>query len=277
MKFGKTLLAATAATALLLGTAACSSSSAPAESGTAAAADLGTLKVGATAVPAGDIIKFIAEGQAKDAGLTIEYTEFSDYITPNTSLDEGSIDANLFQHQPYLINFNDENGTDLVWVGAAYLPPLALYSNKVDSVEEIASGDTIAVPNDPTNEGRALSLLADAGLIEIADGASTVADVTDAKGLKLQEVEAASLPATLDDSAVTASIVNLSFALPAGLTGDQQILAEGTDSPYYNGLVTTVALQDDPRIAKLHELLTSDATKEFIETTYNGLVVPAEG
>ncbi|MFF2631282.1 MetQ/NlpA family ABC transporter substrate-binding protein [Microbacterium sp. NPDC058021] len=269
------LLAAVAATALTL--TACAGGSAAEDGGDAAASDgLGTIKVGALQTPAGDILNHIAEGAAAEVGLTIEFVPFTDYNTPNTALADGSIDANLFQNSTFLATFNEATGSDLVSVGEAYLPSAAFYSDKVDSLDDLEDGATIAVPNDPTNEGRALQLLADEGLIEVEEGVVDLTGITDnPRGFTFTEIENATLPQALPD--VDAAFVTISFALPAGLTGDQAILLEGESSPYYNVLATRPELADDPRIVALYELLTSQEVADFENETWGGLVVPVIG
>ncbi|BDI22748.1 MetQ/NlpA family ABC transporter substrate-binding protein [Herbiconiux sp. L3-i23] len=273
----RTALAAVGALAVVaFGLTACAP---PGESGGAPADasgdSLGTVKVGALATPAGDILNFVQENLAEEAGLTIEFVEFTDYNTPNTSLAEGSTDANLFQNSTFLANFNSSTGGELVDAGEIYLPTAAFYSDTVDSLDDLEDGATISIPNDPTNEGRALKILAAEGLIETTDEPTTIADVTDnPKNFQFVEIENASLPQAVADS--DAAFVTLAFALPAGLSADEAILVEGADSDYYNILATTPELEDDPRIAKLKELLLSDETKAFIEETWGGLVVPAE-
>ncbi|WNM25211.1 MetQ/NlpA family ABC transporter substrate-binding protein [Demequina capsici] len=266
-----TALAATVALAL----AACSGSTdSDATASGDSTAGLQTLVVGATAVPAGEIVQYIIDsGQAAAAGLDIQITEFSDYNTPNPALSEGATDVNLFQHKPFLDLYNENSGDDLVSVGEVYLPPLALYSKTVDSLDALPEGASIALPNDGSNESRALLLLQSAGLIEVADGGSTVADITsNPHGYQFLEVDAASLPAALDDQ--DAAIVNFSFASAAGLSSDLQLLSEGTDSPYFNILATRAELADDARVLAFYGLLTSAETQQWIEDEYNGLVVP---
>ena len=260
--------------ALSFGLAACA---APTDSETpAASGDLGTIIVGATATPAGEILQFLIDsGQAEDAGLDIQVTEYTDYTTPNPALSEGSTDANLFQHEPFLDLYNENSGDDLLAVGQVYLPPLALYSKTVDDLADLPDGASIALPNDASNEGRALLLLAEAGLIETTEVPSTVADITgNPSDYEFLEIDAASLPAALDDQ--DAAIVNFNFASAAGLTSDLQLVTEGVDSSYYNILATRAELEDDPRVEALYALLTSDETKAFIEEQYSGLVIPVQ-
>ncbi|MDL5352213.1 MetQ/NlpA family ABC transporter substrate-binding protein [Microbacterium sp. zg-YB36] len=269
------LLTAVAATALAL--TACAGGSAPEDGGDAAASDdLGTLKVGALQTPAGDILTFIDENAAAELGLDIEFVPFTDYNTPNTALADGSIDANLFQNSTFLETFNEATGADLVSVGEAYLPSAAFYSDKVDSLDDLKDGATIAIPNDPTNEGRALKLLADEGLIEVEDDVVDLSGITaNPHDFEFTEIENATLPQALPD--VDAAFVTISFALPAGLSSDQAILLEGESSPYYNVLATRPELAEDPRIEALYELLISDEVADFENETWGGLVVPVVG
>ncbi|GAA3664998.1 MetQ/NlpA family ABC transporter substrate-binding protein [Microbacterium marinilacus] len=264
------ITAAVAATALLLGGCA-STDDAPAEGGDGES--LGTIKVGALQTPAGDILQHVAENGAGELGLTIEFVPFTDYNTPNTALADGSIDANLFQNTTFLENFNANTGSDLISVGEAYLPSAAFYSDKVTSLDELDEGATVAIPNDPTNEGRALKLLAAEGVIEVEDDVTDLTGITaNPKDLEFQEIENATLPQAVAD--VDAAFVTIAFALPAGLTSDDAILIEGEDSDYYNVLATRAELEDDPRIVALYELLTSQEVADYENTTWGGLVVP---
>lgn len=267
-------VAIAAAGVLALGLTACAGSddsSAPADGSDG----LGTLKVGALPVPAGDMLKWISDNLAEEKGITIEWQEFTDYNTPNPALSDGSVDANLFQNTTFLETYNEQSGDDLVSVGEIYLPAAAFYSEKVDSLDELEDGASIAIPNDPTNEGRALELLAAEGLIEISDGATTLNEITDnPKNLKFVEIENATLALALPDN--DAAFVTASFAIPAGLSDDDTILIEGTDSKYYNVLATRDELKDDPRIVALQELLDDERTKEYIVETWKGLIVPVD-
>jgi D-methionine transport system substrate-binding protein len=264
------LAGAAVVTVLALGLTACSSSDDTADSDSGS---LGTIKVGALATPAGDILNFVSENLAEDAGLTIEYTEFTDYNTPNIALTDGSIDANLFQNSTFLETYNEQAGGSLVSVGEVYLPTAAFYSDKVDSLDELEDGAEIAIPNDPTNEGRALKILAAEGLIEITENPTTLNDITaNPNDYEFTEIENATLAQALPD--VDAAFVTISFALPAGLTSDDAILIEDADSPYSNVLATSAELEDDPRIAKLYELLLDPATQDYMNETWGGLVVP---
>ncbi|MBG6054488.1 D-methionine transport system substrate-binding protein [Salinibacterium sp. CAN_S4] len=266
------LAVAASAAVVALGLSGCASTPA-ADDTSGADGSLGSISVGALATPAGDILNFVQENLAADAGLDITFQEFTDYNTPNIALSDGSIDANLFQNSTFLETYNESTGSDLVSVGEAYLPSAAFYSDSVSSLDDLKNGAKIAIPNDPTNEGRALGLLASEGLIEIADGATTLNDITDnPKKFEFVEIENATLPQALPD--VDAAFVTISFALPAGLSSEQAILIEGDDSPYFNILATRPELQDDPRIQKLFELLTSPEVAQFEQDTWGGLVVP---
>jgi D-methionine transport system substrate-binding protein len=263
--------AAAAVAVLSIALSACASSD-PASTNPDVA-DLGTIKVGALQTPAGDILDWVQENLAADAGLTIEFVPFTDYNTPNLSVSDGSTDANLFQNANFLATYNEASDDSLVSVGDVYLPSAAFYSDKIDSLDDLKKGSKIAIPNDPTNEGRALKILAAEGLIETTDEPTTLADITDnPKDFEFVEIENATLAQSVPD--VDTAFVTISFALPAGLTADDAILIEGSDSPYVNVLATTEDLKSDPRVEKLYELLTSDETADYINETWGGLVVP---
>ncbi|PRY55720.1 MetQ/NlpA family ABC transporter substrate-binding protein [Glycomyces artemisiae] len=241
----------------------------------------GTVVVAATPVPHADILNYIAENLADDAGLTIEVEEFTDYVQPNVATSDGSVDANFFQTEPYLDEYNTANGTDLVTVAAVHIEPLGLYSSSVASVEEIPDGAQIAIPGDGSNGGRALALLADAGLITLADGVdATLATEDDIaenpKNLEFVPLEAAQLALSLED--VDAAVINGNYALEADLSpAEDALYSESPDgNPYANYLVTTAANADNEDIQKLADLLQSDEVKQFILDTWaDGSVVPA--
>lgn len=271
--------AATAALALTL--AACGTDSDPGSGGDGGQADASApLTVAATPVPHAEILQFVRDNLAEDAGLDLRIQEFTDYVLPNTSLAGGEVDANYFQHKPYLDDFNAGNGTDIVPVVNVHLEPLGLYSDTLTAPGQLAEGDTIAVPNDATNEGRALKLLADNGVIELAEGVgadATLADITDDHGLRFDELEAATLPRALTD--VDAAVINGNYALEAGLSParDALVIESSDDNPYANFLAVNAGDEDDPRVRTLAELLTSDEVRQYIEDTYDGSVVPAFG
>jgi D-methionine transport system substrate-binding protein len=263
--------AAVAVAALTVGLSACSAAEPAATNPDVT--DLGTIKVGALQTPAGDILTWVQDNLAADAGLNIEFVPFTDYNTPNLSVSDGSTDANLFQNANFLDTYNEASDDSLVSVGDVYLPSAAFYSDKIDSLDDLEDGAKIAIPNDPTNEGRALKILAAEGLIETTDEPTTLADITEnPNDYDFVEIENATLAQSVPD--VDTAFVTISFALPAGLTADDAILIEGSDSPYVNVLATTEALESDPRVAKLYELLTSDEAAEYINDTWGGLVVP---
>ncbi|KAA6436284.1 MetQ/NlpA family ABC transporter substrate-binding protein [Agrococcus sediminis] len=263
-----TVVAGAAALAL----AACSSG-APAETEAPEDGSLGTIRVGALPVPAGDMLTWVDENLAAEAGLDIEWVEFTDYYTPNPALTDGSTEANLFQNATFMETYNSQAGGSLVSIGEVYLPAAAFYSESLTSIDELGEGATIAIPNDPTNEARALEILAAEGLIEIADDATNLDGITEnPSNFQFTEVENATLPLALPDN--DAVFVTASFALPAGLTQEQAILTEGDDSEYFNILATTPELEDDPRVEALYELLTSEETQAYILETWGGLIVP---
>jgi|HigsolmetaAR202D_1030399.scaffolds.fasta_scaffold00042_25 ABC-type metal ion transport system, periplasmic component/surface antigen len=235
--------------------------------------------VGAVAVPHGEILNFIKENLAAEAGLDIEVVEFTDYVQPNLALNDGQLDANYFQHVPYMEDFGAEHNIDMVSVVAVHIEPLGLYSKKVSSLDELADGATIAIPNDATNGGRALQLLASNGLFTLTEGVgtnATVADIVDnPKNIQIVELEAAQLPRSLEDT--DASIINGNYALDAGLTpsSDALVLESGENNPYANILTVLNGHENDEAIQKLASLLTSPEVKKFIEDNYQGSVIPA--
>jgi D-methionine transport system substrate-binding protein len=244
-----------------------------------AEARTGPLKVGVSPVPHAEILQFVDEELAADAGLDLELVEFTDYVQPNVALDDGSLDANYFQHEPYLAEQEAAAGYDFEAVTPVHLEPLGLYSDSVGSVEEIKDGAQIAIPNDPTNGARALQLLAEQGLITLADtgeASATVLDVEEnAKELEFVEIEAAQLPRSLPD--VDAAVINGNYAIEADLSpAEDAIAAESPEgNPYANLLVVRAGDESDPRVAKLAELLGSKEVATFIEETYDGTVISA--
>jgi len=240
--------------------------------------DSKTLIVGATPEPHAAILNLLVDDLAKE-GYTLKVTEFTDYTVPNEAVESGEIDANFFQHKPYMDTFNKEKGTHLVSVVGVHIEPLALYSHKIKSLAEIKDGSTIAIPNDPTNEGRALLLLQSAGLIKLDENAGLTAvpaNISEnTKNLKFNEIEAASLPRVLDD--VDAAVINGNYAIPAGLSAAKDgLVVEGKDSPYVNILAVKDGMQNDPRIQALAKALTSQKVKDYIAEKYpNGEVVVA--
>ncbi len=235
------------------------------------------LKVGATPEPHAEILNLVKDDLAA-AGYTLEVIEFTDYVTPNDALESGQIDANYFQHLPYLNSFNSEKGYHLVNAGGIHIEPIALYSKKFSSLAELKNGSTIAIPNDPTNEGRALLLLQAASLITLKADAgvtATTLDITSNKlNLKFREIEAASLPRVLAD--VDAAIINGNYAIPAGLSATKDgLIVEGADSPYVNVIAVKDGNADKDSIKALVSALQTKKVKDWISSKYpNGEVVP---
>lgn len=237
------------------------------------------IKIGVSPVPHGDIVNFVKENLAEAAGLEIEVIEFNDYVLPNLSLDDKSIDVNFFQHLPYLTDFNASNGTDLISVAGIHIEPLGIYSKALKSLDEVPDGAVVGIPNDASNGGRALNLLAANGMLKLKEGVgfeATVADiVVNPKNLKITELEAAQLVRSLEDTSV--SVINGNYALQGGLTPAKDALAleSGENNPYVNILAVKQGNESNPAILLLVKLLTSDEVKQFIEEKYAGSVIPA--
>lgn len=241
------------------------------------ASDKVVLKVGATPVPHSEILNII-KPQLEEKGIELEIIEFTDYVKPNLSLDAKEIDANFFQHAPYMESFAREHNIELFNAAKTHVEPLGLYSKKVKSIEELKDGAVISIPNDPTNEGRALILLESKGYIKLKEDAGLEATdkdiVENPKNLVFKPIEAAQLPRTLDD--VDASIINTNYALEAGLNpSNDALLIEGSDSPYANILTIRPEDKDNESIKALINALQSDEVKKFIEEQYKGAIVPA--
>jgi D-methionine transport system substrate-binding protein len=271
----KLTTAVLAAGALTLGLTACGADKADSASDTS-----GPLVVAASPTPHAEILTFVKDELAKDAGLELEVKEFSDYVLQNPATQDGSVDANYFQNQPYLDDYNKKNGTRIVPVVTVHLEPLGLYSTKLRSKDDLKSGATVAVPNDTVNEARALKLLDSAGIITLKDGAgtdATPADITaNPKKLKFKELEAAQTPRSLDD--VDAAVINGNYALEADLSPADDALAvePAKDNPNGNFLAVKEGNEDEPRVKKLAKLLTSDEVRTFIEDKWsNGSVIPS--
>jgi D-methionine transport system substrate-binding protein len=236
-----------------------------------------TLKVAATAVPHAEILEHVKPLLSKE-GVNLEVKVFTDYILPNTQVFEKQMDANFFQHTPYLDQFNKDNKMNLVKVAGVHIEPLGAYSKKLTKIDELKDGATVAIPNDPTNGGRALSLLAKSGLIKLKDGVGVNATVKDIvenkKNLQLKELEAAMLPRVLND--VELALINTNFALEAKLVPTKDaLLIEGSDSPYVNILVARPDNKDSESMKKLVKVLNSPEVKAFINDKYQGAVVPS--
>ena len=236
------------------------------------------IKIGVTPKPHKEIVD-IAKPLLEKEGYTVEITEFNDYVQPNTAVSEGSLDANFFQHMPYLKEQNESKGFKLVSVGAVHLEPMGLYSKKIKSLDELKDGATISVPNDPSNEARALKLLAGKGIIKIKDGELVTAkDITEnPKNLKFTELEAAAIPRAIDD--VDAAVINGNYAIEAKFnpTKDSIIIEDKNSAaakPYANIIVVKEGNENQDKIKALVKAMTSPEVKAFIEKEYNGSVIP---
>lgn len=231
--------------------------------------------IGATPVPHVELLEEIKEA-FEDEGYTLKIVEFTDYVTPNLALENGEIDANFFQHLPYLDDFNVSNETSLVSAFGVHVEPLALYSKKFDNLDALKDGATISIPADPVNGARALLLLQSNGFITIDETAGLKATENDIlenpNNLSFIALEASQLPRTLDD--VDAAIINGNFAIDAGLNPlNDGLLIEGKDSPYVNIVAVKEGDEDLASIKLLKELLQSSDIKAFIESKYEGAVV----
>lgn len=239
--------------------------------------DIQVLTVGASPSPHGKILQFVNDNLAEEAGLQLEIVEFSDYILPNEALQAGELDANFFQTVPYLDAQAEERGYEFEPGAGIHLEPLGIYSDKLTDVADIPDGATIGVISDPTNQGRALKLLADNGLVELpADGDVNVTTVTPLRDVKFIEVEGPSLVRNLKD--VDVAVINGNFALEGGLSPAEDALAleDPEGNPAVNVLVWKKDAENGEAIAKLEELLHSNQVKEFIESTWtDGSVIPA--
>ena len=240
------------------------------------AQNLTTLKVGATPEPHAEILNLVKE-PLKEQGIDLQIVEFTDYVTPNEAVESGDIDANYFQHLPYLESFNKEKGTHLVNAGGIHIEPMAIYSKKITDLNQLKKKATVAIPNDPTNEGRALLILESAGLITLRKDAGITATPVDiAKNplkLKFVEVEAASLPRVVSD--VTIAVINGNYAIPAGLKASVDgLFIEGASSPYVNVIAVKSGRENDASIKALVNVLQSDTVKNWVSQKYpNGEVV----
>lgn len=285
--FKTALLSLTVGSALLLsacGSSASSSSAASANSivsapSTAASSTADTtgnvtLKVGASPAPHAEILEYIKPALAEQ-GITLEIVEFSDYLIPNEALASGDLDANFFQHLPYLENYNAKNGTTLVSAGAIHIEPLGIYPGKSTSLETIKDGAVVGIPNDTTNEYRALLLLQEQGLITLKDGVSEEAVPSDIAenphNLVFKELEAAQLPASLPD--LDFAVINGNYAVGAGL-GGTALATEGAESPYVNIVAVRSGDETRPEIIALIKALQTDDVRTFINDNYDGIVVP---
>ena len=274
----KKLFAALAVSGGLVFTLAGCGDKAPAEK-TAAPAQTAAveLKIGVSPVPHADIINFVAPALEKE-GVKVKVIEFNDYVQPNLALSEKELDANFFQHKPYLDTFSNEHKLNLAVLAAVHLEPMGVYSKSIKNVADLPDGAKIAVPNDPTNGGRALKVLETAGILKVRPEAGILASPADIvdnpKHVKIVEVEAAQLPRALDD--VDAAVINSNYALAAKLNPTKDAIAiESKDSPYANVVVVRAGDENRPELQKLKNALLTPEVKKFLEEKYQGAVVPA--
>ena len=244
---------------------------------TATGAMAKTYKIGVTPGTHEQVMEFVKPRLAK-AGIDIQIVSFSDYVLPNQAVSDGDLDMNSFQHQPYLDSQVKDRGFDLVSVGKNFIEPMGVYSQKIKNLDQLKTGDTVAIPNDPTNGGRALLLLQKYKLIKLTAGAGLSATPIDIaenpKKLKIVELDAAQLPRALPDVAIAA--INTNYALEAGLVPTRDAIAiEAADSPYANIFVVKTKDKDADWVKKLVEVYQTGPVREFILKTFKGAVVPA--
>ena len=247
-------------------------------SGSNASSD-NVITVGASPSPHAEILNAVAD-ELKADGYELKVVEYNDYVQPNVALSDGSLDANYFQHKPYLDNYNQENGTDLASAAAIHFEPMGLYAGKSSDIKNVPDGAKIAVPSDATNEARALLLLQDQGVIKLKDGAGLEATANDIAenphNIQLVEVEAAAVPRSLQDADF--AVINGNYALSAGLDTSKTLASEGADSEaaqtYANIVAVRKSEEDSPKTKALVKALTSDTAKKFIEDQYKGSVIP---
>lgn len=235
-----------------------------------------SIKVGTMAGPESDVMKVAKQVAQEKYGLDVEIVEFTDYVTPNAALADGSLDANAYQHEPYLRAMMKDRGYDFAIAGKTFVYPIGAYSSQYDSIDELPDGATIAVPNDPTNEGRALILLDKQGLIKLDDAdnlEATPIDIVDnPHDFSFKEIEAAQMPRILPD--VDMAFINSTFTQPAGLTLDDALIKEGPDSPYVNLIAVREGDQDREAIQELVKAYQSDAVAEKAQELFKGGAVP---
>ncbi len=279
-KFIKPAAGILASGALALSLVACggSSSSSSTSSDTSTASD-NVITVGASPSPHAEILNAVAD-ELKAEGYELKVVEYNDYIQPNVALADGDLDANYFQHAPYLENYNEENGTDLVSATAVHFEPMGIYAGKSSDIKNVPDGAKIAVPSDATNEARALLLLQEQGVITLKSGAGLEATTNDIESnphnVQFVEVEAASVARSLQD--VDFAVINGNYALSAGLDTSATLASEGADSEaaqtYANIVAVRKGEEDSDKTKALVKALTSDTAKKFIEEQYKGSVIP---
>ncbi|MDL0088673.1 MetQ/NlpA family ABC transporter substrate-binding protein [Campylobacter gastrosuis] len=240
-----------------------------------AKSDEKTIVVGVSPVPHAQILE-VVKPKLKEQGYELVISEITDYSIPNIATNDGDLDANFFQHEPYLNEHNKNRNTDLVKVVAVHLEPLGFYSNKIKNINELKDNATIAIAHDPTNGNRALRILQNAGLITLDESAvlATPADIVkNPKGLKFVEIEGALIPRSLND--VDLAAISTNFVLDMGLNPSKDaLIIEGTNSPYANIIATKRGNENSPKIKALSKAVTSDEVRNFINERYKGAVLP---
>lgn len=278
----RSVLAGAAAIVAAAPLTACGGSGEPAGSAAGSAAETQTLTVGASPSPHAVILNDYAAPLLAEQGIELTVEEYTDYIQPNRDTTNGTLDANYFQHINYLNNYNEENGTDLVNAGRIHFEPMAVFPGRSTDIENVAEGATFGVPNDPTNEGRALLLLQELGLITLAEDAGITATPNDIVenplSLEFSEQEAAALPRTVGD--VDFAVINGNYAIDAGLELADAVAQEDAESEvirdeYANVIVTTPELAEDERILVLVGVLQTEDFKAYLEETFGGAAQPA--
>ena len=246
-------------------------------SGCGSKSDDKTIKVGACVTPHAEILNSVKDKLAEE-GWDLEVVEYNDYVLPNTALEDGELDANYFQHKPYLDDFNEENGTHIVGVANVHFEPMAIYAGKTASLDDVADGASVAVPNDTTNDARALLLLEAQGLISLNEDAgvqATVLDITDnPHNLEIKELEAAQVAKSIQD--VDFAVINGNYAIEAGLT--DPLAVEASDSlaaeTYANLIAVKEGNEDSEKTKALVDAVLSDDVRDYINENYEGAVVP---
>lgn len=249
--------------------------------GSEKAADAGKqnkeIRVGVTAGPHEEVMEFVAS-EAKKQGLNVKLVTFNDYVQPNIALSQKEIEVNSFQHQPYLDNMIKDRGLKIVSLGKTILAPMGIYSDKIKDIKDVPNGATVAIPNDPTNGGRALLVLQQEGLLKLKDGIGSGASVSDIvsnpKNLKIKELDAAQIPRSLKD--VDFAAINTNYALNAGLNPVKDSIAiERKDSEYSNVIAVREEDKDNPQYKKILEVYQSEPVRKFIEEKFQGSIIPA--
>ncbi|WP_163557432.1 MetQ/NlpA family ABC transporter substrate-binding protein [Halomonas sp. NO4] len=239
-------------------------------------ADEHSIKVGTVAGPETEVMEVAAEIAQREYGLTVEIVEFTDYVTPNAALADGSLDANAYQHEPYMRSMVEDRGYDFAVAGYTFVYPIGAYSEKHDSIDELPEGAQIALPNDPSNEGRALILMHNEGLIQLDDPENLEATplnvAENPHDFRFREIEAAQLPRVLPD--VDMAFINNTFAQPAGLTLDDALIKEGPESPYVNLIAVREGDQDREAIRQLVDAYQTEEVEAKAEELFGAQAVP---